>query len=656
MISINNISVFISGAFLFKEASAFVGDKERIGLTGKNGAGKSTLLKLMAGQSDLKTEGSIARPKGLTIGYLQQYLHTKSDKSILQECLTSVEGESNVQQQIDDITEQLNSRTDYESDAYTELITQLSDLNHQLVLSPPEKNQEKAERILKGLGFTRDELFKPYNSFSGGWKMRVELAKILLVEPSLLLLDEPTNHLDLESIAWFEEYLMKYPGSIILISHDKKVLDNVTKRTLEISNGKIYDYPYAYSKYLIERQAEIERQQAAKKNQEKEIKQTEQLIEKFRAKASKASFAQSLIKKLERTDIIEVDSLYHSGLNIRFQPPVTPGKIILEINGLEKSYGSKNILHNIDLIIPRGEKILLTGRNGAGKSTLIKCITGVEPHKGEIKYGHNVLIGYYAQDEISKLDEKLTVYDTVDQVAEGDIRKGLRNILGSFLFSNDDIDKQVSVLSGGERARLALCKLLLKPYNFIILDEPTNHLDIQSKEILKQALVNFEGTVLVVSHDRDFLDGLGTRIVEVKQHRVSEFLGTIQEFLDAKHAASLRDFEDSKAAKVLSKETIGSAVNKEANGSSKEKETENIPLDREKQKELRKIKNDLAKVEKSIEEIELKIEDINSELANKSVAVDEITKLSKALKDYEKQLEQKMKEWEDISISIETFA
>jgi ATP-binding cassette subfamily F protein 3 len=648
MVSINNLSVFVSGEYLFKEASAFIGEKERIGLTGKNGAGKSTLLKLIARQSDLKTEGGLSVPKSLTIGYLQQYLHNNSNSNVLEECLSAVDGGQNIQAEIDSLTEQLNERTDYESDSYLDLITQLSDLNQKLVDSPPEKNQEKAEKILKGLGFTRKELFKPYNSFSGGWKMRVELGKILLVEPQLLLLDEPTNHLDLESIAWFEDYLTKYPGSIVLISHDKKVLDNVTKRTLEISKGKIYDYPFPYSKYLIERELEIERQLSAKKNQEKEIKQTEQLIEKFRAKASKASFAQNLIKKLERTEVIEVDSLYNSGLNIRFQPPITPGKIILEINGLTKNFGAKEVLDDANLIIARGEKILLTGRNGVGKSTLIKCINKVEDFEGEINYGHNVSIGYFAQDEISKLDESLTVFETVDQVAVGDIRKNLRNLLGGFLFSNDDVDKQVSVLSGGERARLALCKLLLKPYNFLILDEPTNHLDIQSKEILKQALINFDGTVLVVSHDRDFLEGLGSRIIEIKNLGLSEFLGTVSEFLAAKQTASLREFQEE--SQVIKASTPLGSNHKKNNIISGEPKA--APPDRETQKKLRKAQNDLSKIEEQIQKSEKEIERLTLALSSET-DLEKLTSLGSTLKKEEKHLESLMEDWEAAGEALE---
>ena len=515
MLLLNNISLNFGGHDLYKNVSMQVKPKDKIGLTGKNGAGKSTLLKLILG-AEKPSSGTISITKGFKLGYLPQELDHHSSSSIFNELVSANKEVVSINNRLDAINLELTSRTDYESTSYLAILDELSELNERLIQLDGDNLNKDAEMLLKGLGFNQNELDRPYNEFSGGWKMRVEIAKLLIQKPDVLLLDEPTNHLDIESIEWLEKYLKSYSGIILLISHDRQFLDNITNRTVEISKSKFYDYNCNYSTYLKQREEELLQQISAKKNQEKYVQHTQQLINKFRAKKNKASFAQSLIKKLEKLEDIEIDTLESGGMKFSFPEPIASGKVALTVKKLTKSYPEKEVLNNIDFSISRGDKISLVGKNGTGKSTLIKSIVKDVSFQGEVIQGHNINVGYFAQDETTKLDPNKTVFETIDDVAVGEIRKKIRQILGSFLFSGDDVEKKVKVLSGGEKTRLSLCKLLLEPYNFLILDEPTNHLDIISKEILKEALEGYTGTLIIVSHDRDFLDGLTEKVFYIK--------------------------------------------------------------------------------------------------------------------------------------------
>lgn len=599
MVGVNGISVHFGDRVLYDELSFMVNKEDRIGLTGRNGAGKSTLLKIFAGIQK-PDSGSISVPKGLTIGYLPQEMQHKEDAEIFEEAKSALAEFNEVTNKLDQLNDELVTRTDYESEEFGEILNLISDLNERLNMIGAGNVDEDVERVLFGLGFERTDLTRKMSEFSGGWKMRVELAKILLQRPELLLLDEPTNHLDIESIQWLEDFLISHRGAIILISHDRRFLDAVTKRTVEISNGKAYDYKASYSKYVELRRQEIELQRNARKNQEKTIKETEQLIDKFRAKASKAAFAQSLMKKLDRMEKIEVDDFESAKINIRFPPAPHSGKVVLETQSLTKTYGDKTIFKNLDLIIGKGEKIALVGKNGAGKTTLTKLITGQEKFEGEIRHGHQVSIGYFAQNEAEKLDRNKTVFETIDDEAQGEIRKSVRGLLGAFLFGGDDIEKKVSVLSGGEKTRLALCKLLLSPVNFLILDEPTNHLDLASKEVLKNALKNYDGTLLLVSHDRDFLSGLTSRIFEMKDQKVSVHHMSVDEFLQMKKNASIADYEYQKAQAKKENQVKGSSSNNQ----------------REQDKDKKRLQGRLEKLEQEISKKEEQLKKAEKELAD----------------------------------------
>ena len=532
MLNLTNITVSFGGRDLYKNISFQINPKDKIGVVGKNGAGKSTMLKLIIGEQKA-TSGTINMTNSLSIGYLPQEINVNSNEEILNEVLQANKKLLEINRRLDEINKEITTRTDYESESYMTLLTELSDLNEQLIHLDGDNQLKDAELLLKGLGFNQNEIKKPYSSFSGGWKMRVELAKLLIQKPGVVLLDEPTNHLDIESIQWLERYLKSYAGIILLISHDKQFLDNITNRTIELANGKLYDYKSNYSKYLQLREEEIITQIAAKKNQEKMVKHTQELINKFRAKKNKAAFAQSLIKKLDKLEDIEIDQLEKDRIQFQFPEPSHSGKETLKIAGLEKSYGDKQIFKKVDLSIARGEKIALIGKNGMGKSTFIKSIVKDIEFSGNIQLGHQVMMGYFAQDEAHKLDPKKTVFETIDDVAVGEVRKQIRPILGSFLFSGEDIDKKVQVLSGGEKTRLSLCKLLLQPNNFLILDEPTNHLDMASKEILKDALNSYSGTLLLVSHDRDFLDGLTDRVYFIKDQSIKVYHEPVTQFIES---------------------------------------------------------------------------------------------------------------------------
>jgi len=629
MIQFNQVSYFLPQGFLFENVKIQLNKGDKIGLVGKNGAGKSTLLKLISKELH-PSEGEIIIPKQTSIGFLKQEITFKTEQSIFNYLNDSNPKFNNINIRLNEINEELTTREDYESETYLSLLDELNDLNQEFDLLEGFKWKEKIETTLKGLGFDDNDFHKQVKELSGGWKMRLELARILINNPDILLLDEPTNHLDIVSISWLERFLIKFDGIVIIISHDRLFLDAITKRTLEISLRKVFDFPFPYTLYTKKRAEENLIKENEKKQQEKEIKQTERLISKFRAKSSKAAFAQSLIKKLEKTEIIEVENNLEGAIKINFPLSVNPGKQVLEIESLSKSYREKNILNDISIAIGRGEKIALLGANGIGKSTLLKCITNKIEFSGSVKHGHNVNVTYFAQDQADKLDKTKTVYETVDHVAEGEIRKKLRSILGSFLFTADDIDKKVNSLSGGEKTRLALCQLLLSPSNFLILDEPTNHLDILSKNVLKEALKNYAGTFIVVSHDRDFLDGLTNRIWDIanKQIRVHHF--NLAEYLS-----------------LINNDT--QAPNKEAkkdNAKKKKKITSN--------KLTQKLEKEIKKIELKISTIEIQIKDLEHKVSVAHLDMDNNT--IEAYKEIEVQndeLEKLLADWESKSVELE---
>jgi ATP-binding cassette subfamily F protein 3 len=569
MINLEKLGYFLPQGYLFRQVSLQINKSDKVGLVGKNGAGKSTLLKILSGKTK-PSEGNVHLPKGTVMGYLTQDIVIDSEQSVFEYLNCSNERIDFIRKRLDEINIELTTRSDYDSEYYAELLDELAEKNHEFQVIEGFQWEEKIMNALNGLGFNDKEIHNSLNTFSGGWKMRAELARILVNQPDILLLDEPTNHLDILSIGWLETYLQRFDGVVIIISHDRFFLDNVTKRTLEISMNKIFDFPYGYSKYKLMREEEMGRLEQAKKQQDKEIKHTEELINKFRAKQSKAAFAQSLIKKLDKTERIEIEKESYSGIRISFPLSIQPGKWVLEMNNLGKSYGEKVLFKQVNLTIGRGEKIALLGPNGVGKSTLLKAIMRSIDFEGTVTNGHNVNLAYFAQDQAEKLDPSLTVYETVDHIAKGELRKNLRTILGAFLFSGEIVEKKVSVLSGGERTRLALCQLLLSPSNFIILDEPTNHLDMQSKEILKSALLNYEGTFIVVSHDREFLEGLTNRIWDIEKESLKIHHFTLNEYLLYKNESKLKNegkllsqTEKVKAPKIVKEKVIISPVDKE---------------------------------------------------------------------------------------------
>ncbi len=542
MVSVNNVSLLFGSFVLLDEVSFLITRQERIGLTGRNGAGKSTLMKIIAGMQD-PTSGSIERPRELTIGYLEQQMKVSDTTTVLEEALTSFTELRALEQEIADTTREVAERTDYESDSYHQLLDRMHAAGERHQILGGSDYVAVTGQTLTGLGFSPQEFNRPTKELSGGWRMRVELAKILLRKPDLILLDEPTNHLDIESIIWLETFLETYPGAVILVSHDRTFLDNVTRRTIEISLGKIYDYRVPYTRYTELRKERREQQTAAYRNQQKMIDDTEKFIERFRYKPTKAVQVQSKIKQLKKLDRIEIEDEDLSAMNIRFSPAPRSGTVVVEADEASKRYGSHLVLDKISMKIERGEKVAFVGRNGEGKTTLARMILGQVDHDGVIKRGHNVSTGYFAQNQDELLNDELTVFETVDRIARGDIRSRLRDLLGAFLFHGEDIDKKVKVLSGGERSRLAIVQLLLEPYNLLLLDEPTNHLDIRSKEILKKALIKFDGTLIVVSHDRDFLDGLVNKVFEFRNRKIRTHLGGISEFLRSRKLESLRELE-----------------------------------------------------------------------------------------------------------------
>lgn len=543
MISVNSLTVAFGGFTLLDNINFHISESDKIGLVGKNGAGKSTLLKLICGIQS-PTSGKVSVPSGLRIGYLPQIMEHHKGRSVIDEAMTAFSEVFSMEDRIEQITVELGERTDYESDEYQRLIVSLNELTDRLSMIKPESPQALAERTLIGLGFRQNELSRPTETFSQGWNMRIELAKILLSSPDVLLLDEPTNHLDIESIEWLESYLKSYHGSLVLISHDRKFLDNVTNRTVEIMLGHIHDYKVSYSKYCELRRERIAQQTAAYENQQKMIEKTEEFIEKFRYKPTKSNQVQSRVKALEKLDRIEIDVEDKSSMTVKFPPAPRSGDVVYKAVNLSLGYGGKVVFSGADIELKRGEKVALVGRNGEGKTTLIRAVMGeLEPMQGESRVGYNVNIGYYAQNQEDVLDKQDTVFGTLDRIAVGDIRTKLRDILAAFLFKGEDIDKKVAVLSGGERARLAMAKLMLHPYNLLVLDEPTNHMDIRSKDILKQALLRYDGTLLIVSHDRDFLDGLVEKIYEFRDGKVKEHLGGVSEFLESRRIEALNELE-----------------------------------------------------------------------------------------------------------------
>ena len=633
MIQFDQVSYFLPQGYLFEKVKVQMNKGDKIGLVGKNGAGKSTLLKLISKELN-PSEGNIIIPKECSIGYLKQELHFNSDQGLKNYLLTSNKELNRIQNRLDQINTELTTRTDYESSSYLDLLNELNELNEELDLLEGYKWAEKIETTLKGLGFSQDDFEKVVSEFSGGWKMRLELARILVNKPDILLLDEPTNHLDILSIGWLEKFLIKFEGIVIIISHDRLFLDAITKRTLEISLKKIFDFPYAYSKYKIKREEENLLRANEKKQQEKDIKQTERLISKFRAKSSKAAFAQSLIKKLEKTEIIQVENSDEGAIKIQFPLSIQPGKKVLEIEDLQKSYGEKQILNRLSMTIGRGEKIALLGANGTGKSTLLKCINGETDFKGSIHIGHNVNITYFAQDQADQLDKSKTVFETVDDVAKGEIRLKLRSILGSFLFSQDDITKKVSSLSGGEKTRLALCQLLLSPSNFLILDEPTNHLDIASKNVLKQALLSYEGTFVVVSHDRDFLHGLTNRIWDIKDKKVRIHFDDVQEYL--------KSIQGEKETSHLKSEVV--KIDKKY----KPEKTSN--------REEKKLEKEIKRLERKIEETDTQIKGLELKIQNpSSLSENEKNELYFEHAEKSREAQELMEKWEKKSLEIETL-
>lgn len=641
MISIQNLSVEFNSTALFSGVNFVINKRDKIALVGKNGAGKSTMLKIIAGLQE-PTGGVVAAQKDITIGYLPQQMILTDERSVVEEVRTVFGKLDEMKASLARMNTELAERTDYESESYAELIDRISNLSDLVQMEESENGEAELEKTLLGLGFVRSDFDRNTSEFSGGWRMRIELAKLLLMRPDVLLLDEPTNHLDIESIQWLETFLKQKANVVVLVSHDRAFIDNVTNRTLEISCGKVYDYQVNYSKYVVLHQERIEQQMRAYENQQKQIQQTERFIERFRYKATKSVQVQSRIKQLEKIEEIEVDEVDNSRLNLKFPPAPRSGDYPVICEGVAKKYGDYTVFSNVDLTIKRGEKVAFVGKNGEGKSTLVKCIMNEIPYDGNLKIGHNVKIGYFAQNQASLLDGEITVFDTIDQVAVGDIRTKIRDILGAFMFGGEASDKKVKVLSGGEKTRLAMIRLLLEPVNLLILDEPTNHLDMKTKDVLKQAIADFDGTVIVVSHDRDFLDGLVEKVYEFGGGKVREHLGGIYDFLQHKQMESLRELEKSVPSKTDDDQIQEPAVSSGKQSYAEKKEFE---------KQIRKAERLVKDAEAKVSQLEAELKVVEDKLAAGATDND----LFERHGEVSKSLDAAMSEWEDATMELENL-
>ncbi|MBI4944831.1 MAG: ABC-F family ATP-binding cassette domain-containing protein [Bacteroidetes bacterium] len=645
MVSINEISVHFGGRTLFEEISFLINKQDRIGLAGRNGAGKSTLLKIIAGEQT-PDSGEVTKPNTCTIGYLPQDMTHQPGKTVFDETASAFTEVQALEKKIAQVNEQIATRTDYESDEYMQLIHDMHDYGERMNHLGGYSLHADIESTLLGLGFERSDFTRNTEDFSGGWRMRIELAKLLLRKPDLLLLDEPTNHLDIESIQWLEDFLKNYFGAVLMVSHDKAFLDNITTRTIEITMGRIYDYKSNYSKYLLLRKERKESQIAAAKNQQKYIDKTKVLINKFRAKKDKAAFAQSLIKKLDKLEVVEVDEEDTSSLKFKFPPAPRSSRLVVIAEDAKKQYGDNLIFSHVNFRIDRGDRVAFVGRNGEGKSTMSRIIVGEEKCEGVLRVGESVDVGYYAQNQAEILNGKLTVLETIDEVAKGDSRKNVRAILGSFLFSGDDVFKQVQVLSGGEKGRLAMCKLLLQPHSLLVLDEPTNHLDMRSKDVLKTALQQYDGTLILVSHDRDFLQGLTNRVFEFRHGNVKQHAGDINEYLRDRKVGSFRQIETevpSLKSQVTSEQPATSSQEQVAREENKQKE-----------KDLKHFQHQIARTEKQIEKFESEIKAIDEKLSNPELYQQTVSDKD-FFSNYEKlkkQLEEEMKKWEELQSKL----
>ncbi len=644
MISLNQVTVSFGGFDLFKQIGFLVSTKERVGLVGKNGAGKTTLLRLIAGEM-VPTQGSINIPKDVRIGYLPQQMEMGKTRTVLDETMLAFAEALALRKDVHDISAAIEQRTDYQSDAYAKLINDLAEKSERFALLGGETLEARAEVTLQGLGFKRTDFTRPTIEFSHGWRMRIELAKILLSDPSILLLDEPTNHLDIESIQWLEDYLKSFGGALVLVSHDRAFLDNITERTIELSLGRAYDYRVSYSKYVELRQERREQQLAAYKNQQKQIDDTMEFVERFRYKATKSNQVQSRLKQLDKMELIEVDDEDSARINIRFPEAPRSGDLVVGVDEVSKSYGDHTVFSHASLHIMRGEKVAFVGRNGEGKTTLSRIIVGDLDHEGTLKIGHNVTIGYSAQNQGELMDPNLTVLETIDRVAVGDIRTKIRDILGAFLFRGEDVDKKVSVLSGGERNRLGMVRLMLQPYNLLVLDEPTNHLDMRSKEILKTALLNFKGTVIVVSHDRDFLNGLVSKVYEFRDGKIKEHLGGVYDFLEKRRLENLSDLE---AKRVEAQEQMADATVSKAKTDWLQKK-EQDKLKRRVATQLQNAEKEIAKLEEEIAKMDAMLS--NPQEANRDIDDEFFIDYNKLKKD----LEKIMHRWEQLLYELDTF-
>ncbi len=644
MISINGLTVAYGGYTLLDSIDFHISEKDKIGLVGKNGAGKSTIMKLICGLQS-PTSGSIDKPNELRIGYLPQIMEHHKGRTVMEETLTAFDHITEIQAELDSVNARLAERTDYESDEYLSLINRLNDLTDAMAMSQSEPPEVLAQKTLLGLGFKDEDFGRKTETFSQGWNMRIELAKILLSEPDVLLLDEPTNHLDIESIEWLEDYLKSHRGSLLLVSHDRRFLDTVTNRTVEIMLGHIHDYKVPYSKYVELRKERLAQQMAAYENQRKMIEKTEDFINRFRYKPTKSNQVQSRIKQLEKLDRVEIDETDNVTLTVKFPPAPRSGDIVFKGKDLTVGYPEKVVFRNADIEVRRGEKVALIGRNGEGKTTLMRVIMGeLQPISGEAKTGYNVSIGYYAQNQEDILDRNLTVWETLDNIAVGDVRNKLRDILAQFLFRGEDIDKKVSVLSGGERARLGMAKFMLQPYNVLALDEPTNHMDIKSKDILKQALKAYDGTLIVVSHDRDFLEGLVDKMYEFRDGKVKEHLGSVHEFLEERKIENLQELERRFAPK---KSAVGTSDENDNTTARKEKTRNEFEQRRSDSKETRRIRHRVEFLESEIGKVEAKMKDIEKILSNPG-SDDDIMELTRTYLEAKRELDHKTAEWESL--------